>query len=246
MEINPDTITYPRRRVIRRVLKSLIQAAFGALSDFKVIGQENLPGEGPLMVIGNHFSFLDPVAMIGSMPYPMEFIGGSQMPNAPTAVWWIARMYGTLPVRRGSVSRDTLKASQKVLQQGGVLGVFPEAGSWATVLRPARPGAAFLASATQARILPVGFDGLTQFFPRLRRGKRPQVTLRVGKPFGPFFVSERGESDRKRLTEIGNEMMRRIAKLIPVELRGHYSDDPAVRRAANETDKYPWDDNPEV
>ena len=246
MEINPDTIIYPRRRVVRRVLKSLIQAAFGALSDFKVMGQANLPKDGPLLVIGNHFSFLDPVALIGTMPYPIEFIGGTQMPNAPTAVWWIARMYGTLPVRRGSVSRDTLKASQRVLEQGGVLGVFPEAGSWATVLRPARLGAAFLASATEARVLPVGLHGLTQFFPRLRKGSRPQVTLRIGKPFGPFFVSERGESDRKRLADIGHEMMRRIAQLIPAELRGHYSEDPGMREAARETDRYPWENNPEV
>lgn len=246
MDINPDQITYPRRRAIRRTLRSLIRAAFGVLSEFTITGQENLPAEGPLLVIGNHFSFLDPVAMIGTMPYPMEFLGGTQMPNAPGAVSWIARVYGVLPVRRGSVSRDTLKASRKVLQQRGVLGIFPEAGSWATVLRPARPGAAFLASATEARVLPVGLSGLTQFFPRLRKGSRPQVTLRIGKPFGPFFVSERGESDRQRLTEIGHEMMRRIAQLIPVELRGHYSEDPAMREAARITDAYPWDGNPEV
>jgi len=246
MDFNPDQITYPRRRVVRRVLRSLIKAAFGVLSDFTIAGQENLPAEGPLLVIGNHFSFLDPVAMIGTMPYPMEFLGGTQMPNAPGAVSWIARVYGVLPVRRGSVSRDTLHASRKVLQLRGVLGVFPEAGSWATVLRPARPGAAFLASATEARVLPVGLSGLTQFFPRLRKGKRPHVTLRIGKPFGPFFVSERGESDRQRLAEIGHEMMRRIAQLIPAEFRGHYSEDPAVREAARATDAYPWDGSPEV
>lgn len=246
MKIRPETITYPRRRVIRRTLQAMIRAAFAVLSDFNISGRENLPPEGPLLVIGNHFSFLDPVALIGAMPYPMEFIGGTMMPNAPGAVSWLARVYGVLPVNRGSVSRDTLHASRRVLQQKGVLGVFPEAGSWARVLRPARPGAAFLASATEARILPVGLDGLTEFFPRLRKGKRPQVSLRIGRPFGPFFVSERGESDRQRLAEIGHEMMRRIAELIPDRLRGSYSDDPVLRQAAAAVEAYPWEGKPEV
>ncbi len=246
MGVDPQTITYPRRRIIRRALRALIRAAFGILSDFRVTGVDNLPSEGPLLVIGNHFSFLDPVALIGSMPYPMEFIGGTVMPNAPGAVSWLARVYGVLPVHRGSVSRDTLNASRKVLQQKGVLGVFPEAGSWAKILRPARPGAAFLASATDARVLPVGLHGLTEFFPRIRRGRRPQVCLQIGKPFGPFFVSERGENDRQRLAEIGHEMMRSIAQLIPAEERGHYSDDPLVREAAAGSEAYPWDGNPEA
>jgi len=87
-----------------------------------------------------------------------------------------------------------------------VLSIFPEAGSWAKVLRPARPGAALLASRTQALILPVGLTGLTNLFPSIRKGKRATVTIKVGKPFGPLFVSERGESDRKKLDEWGMKL----------------------------------------
>ena len=233
-------ITYPRRRIIRRTLRALIQAAFSVISDFKVSGAENLPKEGPLLVIGNHFSFIDPVALIGTLPYPLEFVGGTQMPNAPGMVSWLARLYGVLPVRRGSLSRDTLLASRKVLNNKGVLGIFPEAGSWAAVLRPARPGSAYLATCTQAQILPVGLDGLTNLFPSLRRGKRGKITFNIGKPFGPYFVSERGETDRQRLDELGHEFMRRIADLIPPERRGHYSKDAAVREAARSAAVYPW------
>lgn len=238
-------IAYPRRRVIRTVLRHMIRAAFNLLSDFRIEGQENLPKEGPLLVIGNHFSFLDPVAVIGAVPYPMEYVGGFRMPNAPRGVTWLASLYGFLPVRRGSISRDTLYASRRVLQLKGVLGIFPEAGSWATFLRPARPGAAYLASSTHAKILPVGLDGLTDLFALLRKGKRPKVTVRFGKPFGPFFVSERGETDRSRLEEIGHEMMRQIALLIPPERRGFYSDDPQVRQRAMANCVYPWENKPE-
>lgn len=243
--MNDMTITYPRRKVIRTILRQLIRVAFQVLSDFSIEGRENLPKEGPLLVIGNHFSFLDPVAVIGSVPYPIEYLGGLRMPNAPQSVIWLAKLYGFLPVRRGSISRDTLYASRAVLQSKGVLGIFPEAGNWTSVLRPPRPGAAYLASSTRAKILPVGLDGLTDLFPMLKRGERARITVRFGKPFGPFFVSERGETDRNRLEEIGHEMMREIALLLPSEKRGFYSDDPAVREFAAMQAVYPWDGKPE-
>ena len=202
---------------------------------------ENLPREGPLLVVGNHFSFIDPVALIGVLPYPVEFVGGTQTPNAPGMVSWLARVYGILPVRRGSISRDTLRASQKLLNHRGVLGIFPEAGSWATVLRPARPGTAYLATCTNARVLPIGLDGLTDLFPNLRRGKRGKITVNIGKPFGPFYVSDKGETDRQRLDELGHLFMHKIAELIPAEKRGYYSDDQGIREAAQEAAKYPWE-----
>lgn len=234
-------VTYPRRTVIRSILRTLIRGAFTTLSNFQINGYENLPKEGPLLVVGNHFSFIDPVAFIGVLPYPMEFVGGTQTPNAPGMVSWLSRVYGILPVRRGSISRDTLRASRKVLNNKGVLGIFPEAGSWATVLRPARPGTAYLATCTHAQVLPIGLDGLTDLFPSLRRGKRGRITFNIGKPFGPFYVSDRGETDRRRLDELGHEFMRRIADLIPAEKRGFYSDDPAIRDAAQEAAVYPWE-----
>lgn len=234
-------IQYPRRRVVRTILKNMIRAAFLTISDFVVQGKENLPKTGPLMVIGNHFNFLDPVAVISTMPYPIEFVGGTQMPNAPMGLAWITRLYGVLPVHRGSISREMLFASKKILDQKGVLAIFPEAGSWAQVLRPARPGAAYLASCTKAAILPLGLDGFTEVFPCLRAGKRARVIVNIGKPLEPMFVSERGESDRGKLAEIGNVLMTSIADLIPPERRGHFSTDAAIRMAAQGTEIYPWD-----
>lgn len=238
---NSFPVSYPRRKAVRGLLRSCINLALSALCDWQIIDPQNFPAEGPLIVAGNHFSFLDPVALIGASPWPIEFLGGTQTPNAPKTVSWIARVYGILPVRRGGLTRETLLSAQAVLEQKGVLGIFPEAGSWATVLRPARPGAAVLASRTRAKILPIGFDGLIDVFPSLRRGRRARVTMRVGKPFGPFFISERGTNDRRKLDEIGHEIMGKIAELIPPNRRGFYSHDPQVREAARGTEIYPWD-----
>lgn len=236
---------YPRRRLARWFFKRVIHVALAVLTDLEIEGQENLPEGGPLLVVANHFSFIDPVLMIRVVPWPLEFVGGFQMPNAPTLVRGLPDLWGYYPVYRGTGSRGALRAGETVLAQDGVLGIFPEAGNWATVLRPARPGTAFLAARTKARVLPLGFEGLLDVFPKLRQGRRAKVVARIGKPFGPFEVEGRGRKRRRRLDEIGHKIMKRIAELIPPERRGHYSDDPAVRAAAQGTEIYPWDENPE-
>ncbi len=242
---NNPGFRYPRRRLIRGLLQRLSHVAFAVLTDLQIIGRENLPKEGPLLVVANHFSFIDPVAMVRATPWLLEFVGGFRMPNAPASVTWIPKLWGYYPVYRGSVSRNALRASEAVLGQGGVLGIFPEAGNWATVLRPPRPGTAFLTVRTGVRILPMGLDGLLDVFPRLRKGRRARVTVRIGKPFGPFHATGRGRARRQQLEAIGHEIMRRIAELIPPERRGYYSDDPAIRAAAQGSEIYPWADAPE-
>lgn len=237
---------YPRRLLIRGVLRRLIAVSTGILGDFQVTGREHLPPNGPLLVVGNHFSFLDPVAMIRVTPWPLEFLGGAQRVFAPLWARWIPTLWGILPVFRGTGSRGALRAAESILAQGGVLGIFPEGGSWATVLRPARPGTAFLAARTGCRLVPIGFDGLLEMLPTAFRGRRGRVNVRIGEPFGPFQVEGHGRTRRGQLEEIGHEMMRRIAALIPPERRGHYSEDPAIRAAAQGTEVYPWDDEPEA
>ncbi len=233
---------FRRRRLVRVLLRRGIAAAFAALTDFQVFGRENLPASGPLIVAGNHFNFLDPVAFIHTMPYPIEFIGGRQAPNAPGVLSWFRNLWGILPVSRGGSSRDALLRAQRILQANGVLGIFPEGGSWATVLRPPRPGTALLAARSGAPILPVGLDGFVAVFPSLARLRRARVTVNIGKPFGPFQLDVRDRSNRGAIDEFGHEIMRQIAELIPPARRGFYSPDPAIRAAARGTEVYPWNE----
>lgn len=233
---------YPRRRSIRFLLRQGIRLAFALLSDLRIIGRDNLPPEGPLIVVANHFHFLDPLAVIRATTWPMEFLAGLQNPNAPPALSWITRVWGVYTVRRGSASRTAMRASLAVLEQGGVLGVFPEGGSWASVLRPARPGAAYLAAQSGARLLPMGLYGFGDVFTSIARCRRVTATVEIGKPFGPFELEGRGQARRQRLEEMGHEIMLKISELIPPELRGVYSDDPEIRAAAQEAAIYPHDD----
>lgn len=236
-----QVVKYPRRKNFRRFLHLLSRFAFWLFADVKIVGTENIPENEPFLVIGNHFSFIDPVCFVRIFSWRLEFVGGAEMPHAPGIVKFIPKLWGYYPLYRGTGSRDSLRAAEAVLRHGGVLGIFPEGGSWAEVLRPARPGTAYLATQTGASILPVGLVGLNDVFP-LKLGKRAKVEFRIGNPFGPLIAEGRGRERRRQLDEFGDEIMRHVAELLPQEKRGRYSDDAAIRDAAKEFEAYPWDD----
>jgi 1-acyl-sn-glycerol-3-phosphate acyltransferase len=240
-----DKIHPFRRRPIRFILKKMSIPAFAVLTHIEINGEENLPENGPLLVVGNHFSFIDPVAVVRFAPWPVEFLGGAVTPHAPLWTRIIPFLWGYHKLYRGTGSRGALQAGEALLKQDKIVSIFPEGGNWATVLRPPRPGTAFLAARTRAHILPIGLDGFTEVFPSLFRGKRAKVTVNIGKPFGPFNADGTGRKRREQLDEIGHEIMRHIADLIPPEKRGHYSNDPVIRAAAKGTEKYPWADKVE-
>jgi 1-acyl-sn-glycerol-3-phosphate acyltransferase len=240
------TIRYPRRRVIRWILKAGIALAFSLTAKFEIEGQENIPAAGPLLLVANHFHFLDPLVVIHTSPWLLEFVGGAQTPNAPKTVGWISKLFGVIPTYRGTGSRETLQSSEAILRQNGVIAIFPEGGSWASVLRPARPGTAFLAFRTKAQILPVGIDGTVGFFKHGRPGDKTKIHLKFGKPFGPFNQFNGSRPSRDELDELGHVIMKSISVLLPPERRGFYSDDPLIREAAKGTEIYPWATQSEV
>jgi 1-acyl-sn-glycerol-3-phosphate acyltransferase len=237
---NPDPEHKPNRP-LRSFLQFLARGLFNVLTDLEVEGMENFPKSGPLIMVGNHFSFVDPAVFISVAPWPMEFIGGAVTPHAPKIVQFLPRLWGYLPVYRGTGSTYALKEAQRILKSGGVVGIFPEGGSWAQVLRPARPGAALLTATAEAPLLPVGLTGFPKMFQALKKGKRAKVKIHIGKPFGPFKIFGSRYERRRQLDDIGNEIMNHIAELIPQEEAGLFSKDPAIRAAAAGTDYYPWE-----
>ena len=231
-----------KRTLIRRFMQGLAKFAFWLLTDLTIEGEENFPDKGPLLMVGNHFSMVDIAAFVRAAPYPVEFIGGAVFANAPKFLAFLPRMWGYLPVFRGTGSHFALKEAEKVLKNDGVLAIFPEGGSHGRMLRKPRPGPAFLAARSGARFLPIGLIGMDEVFSSLGKFRRKKVTIRIGKPFGPYTVTEKGRERRERLDEIGDEVMRKIANLIPADKHGYLSDDPKLRAEAID---YPWDDSPE-
>jgi 1-acyl-sn-glycerol-3-phosphate acyltransferase len=229
------------RPLVRSILKSLVHVVFSAITDFQIFGKENIPITGPALIVANHFNYADPVALIHAFPRKLDFIGGTELPNSPQFVRFIPRLWGVFNVHRGRSSRDALMQGLNSLNNGRFLAIFPEGGSWATVLRPPRPGSSLLVVRSAAPVIPVGLDGFTDLFP-LNLRKRRTVTVNIGKPFQLIKPGENSRMNREKMDELGHIMMKKIAELIPPENRGYYSDDPKIRLAAKGTEIYPWDD----
>ena len=119
-----------RRRPLRNLLKRLSIVAFSALTRLEILGEENLPKAGPLLLVGNHFSFIDPVAVVRMAPWPVEFIGGAVTPHAPLWTRIIPFLWGYHKLYRGTGSLNALRNAEKILKSGHILSIFPEGGNW--------------------------------------------------------------------------------------------------------------------
>ena len=95
-----------------------------------------------------------------------------------------------------------------------------------------RPGAAYLAVRSGAPVLPTAFLGTENILPNLKRLRRTPVRMIIGPVFGPLVIDPaRSKPERRaQLDEMGHEMMRHMAALMPPENRGPYREETTDRR----------------
>lgn len=216
---------YPRNRFRRGVLKAGIGLLTYTMSRFTVLGKENVPPVGPLIVVTNHFHFLDAALLILASPWPLEFLADFEMPNVPPVLKFFPDFYGTYDVVQGAPNLEALRASEAILAQKGVLGIFPEGRVHKPPLRAALPGAAFLALRTGAPILPVGVysDNDWDNFGTIRqKGRRIRATCRFGEVFELMKVENPRRPTREEIRLAGEQIMIAVAKQLPPEMRGAY------------------------
>ena len=223
----PPEYRYPRNLLGRRLLKWTVGSVVRLLSRIKVEGHENLPDQGPLIVTANHFHFFDALALILSAPYPLEFLADFEMPNVPSLFKIFPALYKVHDVAQGSANIRAVNASLAILAQDGVLGIFPEGRVHNQTLKPALPGAAYLALRSGAPILPVGIYSTDEWdvVGTLRREKRRvDAVCRFGEVVGPLTCDNPRRPSRQALIDAGDRIMTAIAQQLPVEMRGRFGE----------------------
>lgn len=216
---------YPRYQFRRGVLKAVIAPLAHILSRFTILGKENIPADGPLIVVTNHFHFIDAPILILAAPWPLEFLADFQMPNVPQPLKFFPNFYGTYNVEQGTPNLEAMRASEAVLAQKGVLGIFPEGRVHQPPLKLALPGAAYLALRTGAPILPVGIysDNHWDIFGTIRQtGRRIRAYCQFGPVFGPLKSENPRRPSRAELNKAGMRIMAAIAAQLPEEMRGEF------------------------
>lgn len=183
--------------------------------DIELIDEGNVPANGPVILAANHLSFLDSMLLMYSLPRRVTFLGKAEY-LASRSTRYLFPAAGMIPVdRSGKGLRTSLGIAARRLDEGEIIGIFPEGTrSRDGRLHRGHVGAAHLALHTGAPIVPVGITGTDVAMPpdaRFPRRGAP-ITFQFGAPIGlGRWRNLRPSASVKR--EITDEVMAAIAAM---------------------------------
>jgi 1-acyl-sn-glycerol-3-phosphate acyltransferase len=202
--------------------RALVKATLFTFTRWKVEGRENIPGEGPLLIVANHLNNADPPLISVSLKRKTMFMAKEELFRS-RFIGYFMKGFGAFPVHRGRLDRQALRQAEEVLHGGMVLVMFPEAmRSKSGKLQAAFPGSALIAMHCRVPILPVGITGTERMKHLSWMLHHPRILVNIGKPFR--LPKTDGKVSRADLDKSTNLIMGHIAELLPVEYRGYYTD----------------------
>lgn len=193
----------------------LMRATVGALLllifRVKLVGRENLPPAGGVLLCGNHISYADPVLLWCKVPRPTHFMAKSESWDNNVLGWGLDHFWA-FPVRRGEADREAIGKATGFLAAGEPVAIFPEGTRNFDGTAQAQGGAAFIAMRAGVPVLPVGVAGTDRIKPPGARMLRfPKVVISFGERIDPAAALPEG-GRKERVEALTAEIMRRIGE----------------------------------
>jgi 1-acyl-sn-glycerol-3-phosphate acyltransferase len=206
-------------RIVIATLKGLT-SLFCRIDDAQLA---RVPDRGPLILVGNHVNILEiPILYTRLQPRPVT---GFTAAYRWEALWtrWLLDVCGAIPLHRGEADITALRQALELLKAGYIFAIAPEGTrSEHGRLQKAHPGVVVLALHSGAPLLPVVYYGAEGYRENLRRLRRTDFHIVVGRP---FHVDAGGAKvTRQMRRQILDEIMYQMAALLPPAYRGVYSD----------------------
>jgi 1-acyl-sn-glycerol-3-phosphate acyltransferase len=191
---------------------------------------KRVPPSGPLILAFNHINSLEVPLLMAQLSH-RKVISLAKIETWDNKfMGWLFDLYKSIPIRRGEADLQAIHRCLDVLSQGNMLAVAPEGTrSYDGKLLSGQPGIVLIALRAGVSILPIAHWGGESFSQNIRRLKRTDFHIRVGKP---FTLDARGERAIGGVRQaMADEIMYQIAALMPVEYRGKYVDcDPPPQK----------------
>jgi 1-acyl-sn-glycerol-3-phosphate acyltransferase len=162
---------------------SVVNPVFRIYFRGRVRGWQHVPRQGPLVIVSNHASDLDPPFISCSVRRPVAFMAKEELFKIPVLKQW-ARLYGAFPVKRGSADRQAIESALAFLRKDWAVGIFLEGHRTRDArIHAPKIGAALIAVKARAPFLPVSLWGSQRIFrPGSLLARPVPVTVRIGRP----------------------------------------------------------------
>jgi 1-acyl-sn-glycerol-3-phosphate acyltransferase len=215
---------------MKKFLRWLIHVVFNVIAEIKVIGYENLPEKNGFVIAVNHLGILDaPMAHYALNNWNL-FIPVAEKWGENPFLRWLGKYLNFIFINRFKPDPKAMREMIKRMEEGQILVISPE-GTRARDEKMAqgKPGVAYLASKMGWQIVPVAISGSEDrlLFENLKHFRRTPIKLMAGIPFVlPPFPKENREEVLQAYTD---EIMCRIAVMLPERNRGFYAEHPLLK-----------------
>jgi len=177
----------------------------------RIENREVVPADGPVLLVANHASYLDPPLVGITCRRWVGFLAQAGLARLGPLRWWLRQMGVTL-IDRDAPSKDALRLVADCLAAGEVVGLFPEGTrSRDGGVGPFRNGVEFLVRRTGASVVPIGLEGAGRAFPRGGWLPKPtKIVVRYGEVWPAAKVLAPGgvEALRARVAELARAPLR--------------------------------------
>jgi len=207
--------------VSQQAVNWFLRRVFQTICKVDVEAFKKVPRKGPYILVGNHINFLETPVVVAHLDNP-NFTGVAKRESWNNPLFhFLFNKWGIIPIDRNMIDREAFRLSVQALNQGKILAIAPEGTrSLNGKLLPGKPGVVALALRSQVPLLPVAFYGSENFWDNLKHLRRTSFHLAVGKPFRLNMSEDHPSRDiRQAMTD---EIMYKIAELLPEKYRGHY------------------------
>jgi 1-acyl-sn-glycerol-3-phosphate acyltransferase len=212
----------------RNLIHSIVRALFRFLSRLEVVDLDNVPAQGACILAVNHLSRLDPPLVFAVIDRPdLTALVTTKYKRFPFYRFLVDAVGGVW-IRREEADMSALRESLGILRAGGAIGIAPEGTRSPTGgLLPAKTGVAYLADKAPAPVVPVAITGNEGAWLRLLRLRRPRIRIQFGAPL--HFPPVQRQDREATLQAHTDEIMCRMAAMLPPSYRGVYADHPRLQ-----------------